>query len=1222
MIQGRRRVSYIIPSPVEATHRLQLPPHGVSRLGATGPLLIPYHGSDDVHQEETSQAPRHPRHRLGVASLALDVSTQLIGRHSPEGILYSGGRDGLVMSWDLGIPMKRRKDQADANGGSRRGRWEAMTGWGDEAIEEEADDADEHPVSDGDILGDVTFSLNKRRRAASVAGEIPHERQWETDLPSFQSGTRTHFRQCAQAHTDWVNDILLCNYNQTVVSASSDGTVKAWNPHASNPTDPSTIGSHNDYVRCLAYCREQNWVASGSFDRTIKLWDLHRTSADPLVTLNPPDATAPKSSVYAIAADPFGQTIASGSPERVIRLWDPRSGKRTGKLVGHTDNIRAILISEDSKYLLTGSADASVKLWSLSSQRCLHTFAHHTDSVWSLFSSHPSLEIFYSGDRSGQVCRVDVEDCPDISEGECVLLCNDSADQTRPASEGINKIVVMDDNLLWTASGTSTIRRWNIPQRRGARAFTLPPATDLDGERLSPSNSPSIFKRRSPLSSDAPSEPSTRPSTAHGQSRRMSFSPSVHSLASEQWRDHDNDLKLNGLPYDSLIRLVSPHDPFASYSSTRTRDPEVATLYSAASIMSVPRQNTRSPQQNVFHSSSLTSPIHSSRTEETIMITNTAQALFEEREIAADALPLCTEPDDVIPGDHGLVRSIILNDRTYALTVDTAGEVAVWNIVRGICVGRYPPEDVGSASRGGSTAGGSGEKERSPREALEAVRERIEGEAVVSSWCNADTKAGVLTIHMTERCFDAEVYADEVGFANNRNFSDESKLNIGKWVLRNLFIGFIQEEIRIHQDGTLPPSLSRTSSHDTLDQKVRSHHSPSQESPRHQAKHSPSGTTVVCSPNMIPAVLPNVSSTARSSPLLAPLIPLHLHRDSVAILPSIPQSPAAAFDATPTPGFHQRARSGTIDGTLTPGLGTPNPSKEDYFSIRTRQQSIQGGVPGSPDDFSGWTGPNKAEPQTPSTPSGLIGRLKNFGKITKRPVSDTPNAALLATPTAEAPIPEGAPLVEVAKTPLQQILAGPLEPPSSMDAPLYHPPPNTTVLISEEAQPSYTTIYRGTVLHIQNDVDALEAAMPMWLVEYLLLNRVPASAPLAKMSFVLMPWNKVPDIEPLPELLNTAQSKLTASRYLRIRKIVSHVQDKLERLLPGSKTGSVRSFSDAQDQSRTRPRAEDEYEILCNETLLPLGMSLAAVRQYVWKQGAELVLHYRRKRVAYVKPVE
>ena len=75
------------------------------------------------------------------------------------------------------------------------------------------------------------------------------------------------------------------------------------------------------------------------------------TYLDDTKQLRGPEASGPKASVYALAADPYGSVIASGSPERVVRMWDPRSGKRVSKLGGHTDNIRAILISEDARYV-------------------------------------------------------------------------------------------------------------------------------------------------------------------------------------------------------------------------------------------------------------------------------------------------------------------------------------------------------------------------------------------------------------------------------------------------------------------------------------------------------------------------------------------------------------------------------------------------------------------------------------------------------------------------------------------------------------------------------------------------------------------------------------------------------------------------------------------------------------------------------------------------------
>jgi WD repeat-containing protein 48 len=101
------------------------------------------------------------------------------------------------MSWDLGARMKKRKGPDGKNDARRRGRWEVMTGWDDEGLDEETDDAEERLVSDGDVLGDVTA----RRRPTSLASEIPYERQWETDMSAFQPGTvrsktRLHVRTC------------------------------------------------------------------------------------------------------------------------------------------------------------------------------------------------------------------------------------------------------------------------------------------------------------------------------------------------------------------------------------------------------------------------------------------------------------------------------------------------------------------------------------------------------------------------------------------------------------------------------------------------------------------------------------------------------------------------------------------------------------------------------------------------------------------------------------------------------------------------------------------------------------------------------------------------------------------------------------------------------------------------------------------------------------------
>lgn len=170
----KRRVSYVIPPPPDHVPPLELPPLNIPRYGSPRPLLLYSHHFPEPADERKHTIDNQPRHRLGVMALALDSTTQLEGLSSPEGILYTGGRDGQVISWDLGFSFRRKRN----NPLLRRptARWECLTGMAEDLREE---DAGEEERQDGDILGDV--KQRKWKGRGEMAGEPPYEHHWEVD---------------------------------------------------------------------------------------------------------------------------------------------------------------------------------------------------------------------------------------------------------------------------------------------------------------------------------------------------------------------------------------------------------------------------------------------------------------------------------------------------------------------------------------------------------------------------------------------------------------------------------------------------------------------------------------------------------------------------------------------------------------------------------------------------------------------------------------------------------------------------------------------------------------------------------------------------------------------------------------------------------------------------------------------------------------------------------
>jgi len=199
-------------------------------------------------------------------------------------------------------------------------------------------------------------------------------------------------------------------------------------------------------------------------------------------------------------------------------------------------------------------------------------------------------------------------------------------------------------------------------------------------------------------------------------------------------------------------------------------------------------------------------------------------------------------------------------------------------------------------------------------------------------------------------------------------------VNIAKWLLRNLFLGFVREQQRI-----LSPRRSKDSNspqeHAAPHRGVHRGATPvrvdTNGSTGHRRSNSdtPKGrspsTMVISSPSLVPAVPPLTTGTKVASPLLAPMIPLH----GASKDPTLPQIHSGPGDAT--------AVSLKLQHTPTPG--TPREGS-DYFSHRLRSGSISVTTPGddlktpSQDTISGGSG------------SGLMGRLRNFGKGSSRRV--------------------------------------------------------------------------------------------------------------------------------------------------------------------------------------------------------------------------------------------
>ncbi|MEM9947411.1 MAG: AAA family ATPase, partial [Cyanobacteria bacterium P01_D01_bin.36] len=233
---------------------------------------------------------------------------------------------------------------------------------------------------------------------------------WLTSLGSQQVGSQPSAsttlgvaagQKCAEwsAHNGWVRSLAFLNNQSCLLTGGDDGTLKLWSLPAfdqQTASQPRLLWKRDtpDWVHAITLNAAETVVAIGG-ENKITLYDPasghqicgfpHRAMAQPTTDSSAIDSSAyessqltVRSSVRSLAFSPNGKWLASCGDDSVIRLWSvpskeistlkETSWEPAAEFAQHSDWVRTVRFSADSRQLLSSSDDGTVRIWSLADE--------------------------------------------------------------------------------------------------------------------------------------------------------------------------------------------------------------------------------------------------------------------------------------------------------------------------------------------------------------------------------------------------------------------------------------------------------------------------------------------------------------------------------------------------------------------------------------------------------------------------------------------------------------------------------------------------------------------------------------------------------------------------------------------------------------------------------------------------------------------------------------
>ncbi|KAL1740774.1 WD40-repeat-containing domain protein [Schizophyllum fasciatum] len=395
--------------------------------------------------------------------------------------LVSGGRDSVVLVWDLADALKSLASSKPKQGkGKAKESSTNSTPFKTIPILESVEACglirtdDEASSSNGGLVfytagasgavkvwdcntSKVLYTLGMGYTAVSDDEEERQQIMQALYLPSQSTIVSVHADQNILFHSLSTRSLVrqLIGFNDEIVdatflsprAATSAGThdthvALATNSslirlYSTNTSDARLLEGHADIVLCLDHSADSRILVSGSKDRSARIWVPTDSEGDAryhCVGICEGHAESVGAIAMSRSKEPGSRPLLfTGSQDRTIKMWEMKSalarnpGDEPVKcssivtLKAHDKDINSLDVAPNDRLLVSGSQDRTAKVWAidtLGELRLLGTCKGHKRGVWSVrFGTAERVLATGSGDKTVKLWNLDDYTCVKTFEG-------------------------------------------------------------------------------------------------------------------------------------------------------------------------------------------------------------------------------------------------------------------------------------------------------------------------------------------------------------------------------------------------------------------------------------------------------------------------------------------------------------------------------------------------------------------------------------------------------------------------------------------------------------------------------------------------------------------------------------------------------------------------------------------------------------------------------------